>query len=156
MSAVCPRKHHSRGKAWPICEGRGVRPAYSSWGEVRLWSCDGAHEEAAGAISHNDSVHRYTKLAWTSTSAADALLVPTQFKSKGRPAIVFSPLRRRLSAQEHGVGASYARMKEAGYLTNETVFSLTELPPRIGVIGAGPIGCEFAQRWPASEPGLPH
>ncbi len=31
------------------------------------------------------------------------------------------------------------------YLTNETVFSLTELPKRFGVIGAGPIGCEMAQ-----------
>jgi pyruvate/2-oxoglutarate dehydrogenase complex dihydrolipoamide dehydrogenase (E3) component/uncharacterized membrane protein YdjX (TVP38/TMEM64 family) len=36
-------------------------------------------------------------------------------------------------------------LKEAGYLTNETVFTLTELPKRIGVIGAGPIGCELAQ-----------
>ncbi len=36
-------------------------------------------------------------------------------------------------------------LKEAGYLTNETVFSLTELPPRLAVIGAGPIGCELAQ-----------
>jgi pyruvate/2-oxoglutarate dehydrogenase complex dihydrolipoamide dehydrogenase (E3) component len=33
----------------------------------------------------------------------------------------------------------------AGYLTNETIFSLTELPPRLGVIGGGPIGCELAQ-----------
>lgn len=33
----------------------------------------------------------------------------------------------------------------AGFLTNETVFSLTERPPRLLVIGAGPIGCEFAQ-----------
>ena len=31
------------------------------------------------------------------------------------------------------------------YLTNETLFSLTELPRRLGVIGAGPIGCEMAQ-----------
>jgi len=31
------------------------------------------------------------------------------------------------------------------YLTNETLFSLTELPQRLGVIGAGPIGCEMAQ-----------
>ena len=31
------------------------------------------------------------------------------------------------------------------YLTNETVFSLTELPPRFGVIGAGPIGAELSQ-----------
>jgi pyruvate/2-oxoglutarate dehydrogenase complex dihydrolipoamide dehydrogenase (E3) component len=31
------------------------------------------------------------------------------------------------------------------YLTNETLFTLTELPKRFGVIGAGPIGCEMAQ-----------
>ncbi|MEI6704650.1 MAG: FAD-dependent oxidoreductase, partial [Deltaproteobacteria bacterium] len=36
-------------------------------------------------------------------------------------------------------------LTETGYLTNETVFSLTELPPRLAVIGAGPIGCELAQ-----------
>jgi pyruvate/2-oxoglutarate dehydrogenase complex dihydrolipoamide dehydrogenase (E3) component len=36
-------------------------------------------------------------------------------------------------------------LESAGYLTNETVFSLTELPPRLVVIGGGPIGCELAQ-----------
>jgi len=36
-------------------------------------------------------------------------------------------------------------LEEAGCLTNETLFSLTELPPRLAVIGAGPIGCEMAQ-----------
>ncbi len=36
-------------------------------------------------------------------------------------------------------------LKEVGGLTNETVFSLTELPRRLAVIGAGPIGCELAQ-----------
>lgn len=36
-------------------------------------------------------------------------------------------------------------LAEAGYLTNETVFSLTALPKRLAVIGAGPIGCELAQ-----------
>jgi pyruvate/2-oxoglutarate dehydrogenase complex dihydrolipoamide dehydrogenase (E3) component len=36
-------------------------------------------------------------------------------------------------------------IEETGYLTNETVFSLTELPRRIAVIGSGPIGCEMAQ-----------
>ena len=34
---------------------------------------------------------------------------------------------------------------EAGFLTNETVFSLTALPRRLAVIGGGPIGCELAQ-----------
>ncbi|MGH7815269.1 MAG: mercuric reductase [Candidatus Binataceae bacterium] len=36
-------------------------------------------------------------------------------------------------------------LAETGCLTNETVFSLTELPRRIAVIGAGPQGCELAQ-----------
>jgi len=36
-------------------------------------------------------------------------------------------------------------LKEAGYLTNETVFSLTEQPKRLIIIGSGPIGCELAQ-----------
>ncbi len=36
-------------------------------------------------------------------------------------------------------------LAEAGFLTNETVFSLTELPARLVVMGAGPIGCELAQ-----------
>ncbi|NCC94626.1 MAG: FAD-binding protein, partial [Opitutae bacterium] len=31
------------------------------------------------------------------------------------------------------------------YLTNETIFSLTELPRRLAVIGTGPVGCELAQ-----------
>jgi pyruvate/2-oxoglutarate dehydrogenase complex dihydrolipoamide dehydrogenase (E3) component len=30
-------------------------------------------------------------------------------------------------------------------LTNESVFALTELPPRLTVLGAGPVGCELAQ-----------
>src|SRR5262249_986227 len=36
-------------------------------------------------------------------------------------------------------------LADASFLTNETVFSLTELPARLAVIGAGPIGCEMAQ-----------
>ena len=36
-------------------------------------------------------------------------------------------------------------LREAGYLTNETVFTLTDLPACLAVIGAGPIGCELAQ-----------
>jgi pyruvate/2-oxoglutarate dehydrogenase complex dihydrolipoamide dehydrogenase (E3) component len=36
-------------------------------------------------------------------------------------------------------------LADAGYFTNETIFTLTALPPRLAVIGAGPIGCELAQ-----------
>jgi len=36
-------------------------------------------------------------------------------------------------------------LETTGYRTNETIFGLTELPRRLTVIGAGPIGCELAQ-----------
>jgi len=36
-------------------------------------------------------------------------------------------------------------LEEAGYLTNESVFSLEKRPRRLAVLGAGPIGCELAQ-----------
>lgn len=36
-------------------------------------------------------------------------------------------------------------LAEAGYRTNETIFSLTACPAHLIVIGAGPIGCEMAQ-----------
>jgi pyruvate/2-oxoglutarate dehydrogenase complex dihydrolipoamide dehydrogenase (E3) component len=43
------------------------------------------------------------------------------------------------------VAPPVAGLAEAGYLTNETLFELTERPRRFAVIGAGPIGCEMAQ-----------
>jgi pyruvate/2-oxoglutarate dehydrogenase complex dihydrolipoamide dehydrogenase (E3) component len=36
-------------------------------------------------------------------------------------------------------------LEDAGFRTNETLFSLTELPRRLVVLGGGPIGCEMAQ-----------
>jgi pyruvate/2-oxoglutarate dehydrogenase complex dihydrolipoamide dehydrogenase (E3) component len=36
-------------------------------------------------------------------------------------------------------------LETAGYLTNATVFGLGRAPPRLAVIGGGPVGCELAQ-----------
>jgi len=36
-------------------------------------------------------------------------------------------------------------LNETGYLTHENVFDLTECPPRLLVIGGGPLGCELGQ-----------
>ncbi|MFP4599525.1 MAG: FAD-containing oxidoreductase, partial [Persicimonas sp.] len=36
-------------------------------------------------------------------------------------------------------------LEEAGFLTNESIFTLTELPERLAVLGGGPIGAELAQ-----------
>ena len=36
-------------------------------------------------------------------------------------------------------------LRDVTYLTNHSLWNLTELPERLGVIGSGPIGCEMAQ-----------
>jgi pyruvate/2-oxoglutarate dehydrogenase complex dihydrolipoamide dehydrogenase (E3) component len=42
-------------------------------------------------------------------------------------------------------GLPFRGLKETGYLTNKTVFNLNALPPRLAVLGTGPLGCELAQ-----------
>jgi pyruvate/2-oxoglutarate dehydrogenase complex dihydrolipoamide dehydrogenase (E3) component len=36
-------------------------------------------------------------------------------------------------------------LEDAGFLNNENVFTLSQLPRRLAVLGSGPIGCELAQ-----------
>lgn len=36
-------------------------------------------------------------------------------------------------------------LEEAGYITNEEVFSISERPETLAIIGGGPIGCELGQ-----------
>ncbi|THJ24899.1 MAG: mercuric reductase [Nitrospira sp. CG24E] len=97
-------------------------------------------------ISHIDSVHRYTTLG------VDVYIGSGRFTGADTIQVEGPSGNRTLTFAKAAVctGArasvpSTPGLKEVGYLTNETVFSLTELPPRIGVIGAGPIGCELAQ-----------
>ncbi len=97
-------------------------------------------------ISHNDSAHRYAKLG------VDIYIGSGRFVGNDRIQVEGPSGDRTLTFAKAAIctGArasipSTPGLQEAGYLTNETVFSLTELPDRIGVIGAGPIGCELAQ-----------
>ena len=82
---------------------------------------------------------------WTCSSAADDLPVPIPFRLKEWLEIALYVCRAAICTGTRASSPAIPGLKEAGYLTNETVFALTELPRRIGVIGAGPIGCELAQ-----------
>ncbi|MGH7381538.1 MAG: mercuric reductase [Candidatus Methylomirabilales bacterium] len=93
-------------------------------------------------ISHHDSVRRFQELG------VDVFLGEGRFT--GRDTVAVNGKTLRFSRAVIATGARPAAppipgLAEAGYLTNETVFSLTELPRRLAVIGAGPIGCEMAQ-----------
>lgn len=93
-------------------------------------------------ISPHDSVERFSKLG------IDVFLGNAEFVSQEAIAVNGSQLRFKKAVIATGARASRPKvpgLAEAGYLTNETVFSLTEQPKRLAVIGGGPIGCELAQ-----------
>ena len=97
-------------------------------------------------ISYNDSVHRYRSLG-VDVYIGHARFTDTETVEVAGPA-GNRTLKFAKAAICTGARASAPPtpgLQEIGYLTNETIFSLTELPPRLGVIGAGPIGCELAQ-----------
>jgi pyruvate/2-oxoglutarate dehydrogenase complex dihydrolipoamide dehydrogenase (E3) component len=97
---------------------------------------------AIAAIAPNDSQQRFEKLGCrvireharfsspTSVEAGDAHIRARRFviATGSRPAV--PPIDG---------------LDETPFLTNESVFDLEELPPRLVVIGAGPVGCELAQ-----------
>jgi len=94
-------------------------------------------------ISPHDSAQRYRD-----ELGVDVFLGEGRFVESDSVAVDGRRLRFRRAVIATGARAMplpIPGLAEAGYLTNETVFSLTELPRRLAIIGAGPIGCELAQ-----------
>lgn len=121
-------------------------------GEFGIRVPDGAHADfgaamermrrVRAAISPTDSAARFRSLG------VDVFLGEGRFS--GRDAVRVGDATLRFSRALIATGARAAvpaipGLPDAGYLTNESVFTLTELPSRLAVIGAGPIGCELAQ-----------
>jgi pyruvate/2-oxoglutarate dehydrogenase complex dihydrolipoamide dehydrogenase (E3) component len=93
-------------------------------------------------ISPHDSAERFRSLG-IDVFFGDAKFVgPTAVEVEGQK-LEFA--RAVVATGARAADPRIPGLAEAGYLTNETVFSLTELPARLIVLGAGPIGCELAQ-----------
>jgi pyruvate/2-oxoglutarate dehydrogenase complex dihydrolipoamide dehydrogenase (E3) component len=93
-------------------------------------------------IAPNDSVQRFAALG------VDVFLGHGHFTGKRSLEVEGQRLEFRKAIIATGARAAVPPipgLADAGYLTNETVFSLTALPRRLIVIGGGPIGCELAQ-----------
>jgi len=93
-------------------------------------------------ISYHDSARRFEELG------VDVFLGEARFKAHGTIEVAGKTLRYKKAVIATGsrpVHPPIPGLAEAGFLTNETVFSLTQRPPRLAVIGGGPIGCELAQ-----------
>ena len=93
-------------------------------------------------ISPHDSARRFTELG------VDVFLAGGKFTGPDSVEVGGQTLRFSKAVIATGARASappIPGLNDVPYLTNETLFSLTELPKRLGLIGAGPIGCEMAQ-----------
>ena len=93
-------------------------------------------------ISHHDSAQRFARLG------VDVFLGDARFSGPDTVTVGDHTLRFKRAVIATGARAAHPDvpgLREAGFLTNETVFNLTECPRRLAVIGAGPIGCELAQ-----------
>lgn len=93
-------------------------------------------------ISRHDSAKRFSELG------VDVFLGEGRFAGPDTVEVGGRILRFKKAVIATGARAVVPPVQglaEAGFLTNETVFSLTERPERLVVFGAGPIGCELAQ-----------
>ncbi|MBD2773577.1 mercuric reductase [Iningainema tapete] len=94
------------------------------------------------SISPHDSVERFQKMG------IDVFLGSARFGSNNTVEVGDKTLRYKKAVIATGAKAtqiSIPGIEEAGYLTNETVFSLIQRPYSLAVIGGGPVGCELAQ-----------
>jgi pyruvate/2-oxoglutarate dehydrogenase complex dihydrolipoamide dehydrogenase (E3) component len=93
-------------------------------------------------ISRVDSVRRLSE------AGVDVYFGQARFTGADTLAVDGSSLRFKKAMIATGARPdtpSIPGLAEAGFLTNENVFDLTDLPRRLLVIGGGPLGCELAQ-----------
>jgi pyruvate/2-oxoglutarate dehydrogenase complex dihydrolipoamide dehydrogenase (E3) component len=93
-------------------------------------------------ISPTDSAQRFRELG-VDVYFGDARFLDSETIDVGGTRLPFK--RAVIATGARAAAPPIPGLDGVRYLTNESLFSLTELPRRLGVIGAGPIGCEMAQ-----------
>jgi pyruvate/2-oxoglutarate dehydrogenase complex dihydrolipoamide dehydrogenase (E3) component len=94
------------------------------------------------AISHHDAARRFRDLGVDVFLGEARFSGPRTVEAAGHT-LNFS--KAVIATGARAVDPPVPGLAETGYLTNETVFSLTERPRRLLILGGGPLGCEFAQ-----------
>ncbi|MGK7877431.1 MAG: NAD(P)/FAD-dependent oxidoreductase [Xenococcaceae cyanobacterium] len=115
---------------------------YTNPPEIKFAEANGHVEKVIATIQPHDSPERFEGLGVEVIFGSGKFIDKQTFEVNGRQlkarAFVVSTGSRPAIPPVPG-------LKEAGYLTNEQVFSLKERPDSLAVIGAGPIGCELGQ-----------
>lgn len=110
--------------------------------EVDFAKAIGHVQNAIAAIQPHDSPERFTSLG------VEVIFGTGQFVDRQ----TFQINHRQLKARNFVIATgsrpaipAITGLQEAGYITNEQVFNLTDRPQSLAVIGGGPIGCELGQ-----------
>ncbi len=93
-------------------------------------------------ISKNDSAERYASLG-VDVYIGDAKYISRDSVEVGGQVLKFK--KSVIATGARAVALDIEGLEDAGYLTNENIFDLEQLPKDLLVIGGGPIGCELAQ-----------
>ena len=118
---------------------RSARPASRRSILPRRWSaCAGCARASANMIRRSDSVSLGVDVFIGNGRFVDSNTIEVDGKR-----LQFN--RAVIATGARAAEPAIAGLRDTGYYTNETIFTLTELPRRLAVIGAGPIGCELAQ-----------
>jgi len=129
-------------RAWHAARSGGAFGAPRATGDGDFAAVMERMRRLRAGISPVDGAARFRDLG------VDVFLGHGRFSGRETAEVEGATLRFRRAVVATGARAAappIPGLAEAGYLTNETVFSLTARPPRLAVIGAGPIGCELAQ-----------
>jgi len=99
-------------------------------------------QSIVSAIEPHDSIERFTQLGVNCVRGNARILSPWSVQVNGetltaRNIVIASGARPQVP--------DVPGLASLDYLTSDTVWEITELPKRLLVVGAGPVGCELAQ-----------
>jgi pyruvate/2-oxoglutarate dehydrogenase complex dihydrolipoamide dehydrogenase (E3) component len=122
--------------------GVGTASAHADFGAVME-----RVQRVVREIEPHDSVERYTGLGVDVIEGSAKIVSPWEVELTRH-----NGAKEKLSTRSIVIAAG-ARpfvppipgIEEVGYLTSDNVWDLRELPPRLVVLGGGPIGCELTQ-----------
>ncbi len=122
----------------------GIAQADARWSFAELME---RVQRVVGAVAPHDSVERYTGLGVEVVQGTARIVSPWEVDITHEDGT-----SQRLSTRSIVIAAGakpflppIPGLDEVSHYTSDTVWNLRKLPPRLVVLGGGPIGCELAQ-----------
>ena len=122
----------------------GIAQADARWSFAELME---RVQRVVGAVAPHDSVERYTGLGVEVVHGTARIVSPWEVDITHEDGT-----SQRLSTRSIVIAAGakpflppIPGLDEVSHYTSDTVWNLRKLPPRLVVLGGGPIGCELAQ-----------